>query len=432
MLANTGSLVDLAKEILRNAETLEAELDKAGLPQPSTAVNGPLQYPKASEHSAVYNAREGLVLASEAMLNLSRGPAETMRSKLCPERLFTPILQVIIHFNIHKIVPEDGSSIAITDLATTLNIDPGPLSRILHLSFLSGLFHSPTPGHIEHNALSQAISLLEGYIWLQSRPDINAGTYAWPTALSNHNDPSALRTPLHIANGSATPFFTYLASEPNGHTNFAASMRDHSRVTGADTALLTTAFDWSRLGAGPVIDLGGGAGHAACVIARVHPQLHIVVQDLPENATAADETIPGDLKERVTFRAGDFFEPQPQTPAQQGGAPGLGPPRAFFLKGVLHDWSDEDCVRILRHLLPFVEEGAKIVICERVPPGPGEERTTLDALKVFMDVLMWTIFGTKERGRADWEALLGRVDARFQVEMRRVVGNEFGIVVAGF
>lgn len=422
MLANTRSLVDLAKEILRNAETLQAELDKAGLPQPSTAVDAPLQYPKASEHPAIYNSREGLVMASQAMLELSRGPAETMRAKMGPERLFTPLLQVIVRFEIHKIVPQHGS-MAIKDLAKQLNIHPGPLERILRLGFLDGLFHEPSPGQIAHNALSQTIELLEGYIWLQSRPDINGGTYAWPEALENFGRPGKRQCPVHIHRNSDLPFFGVLGQEPNGMHRFAKSMRDHSKVTGADTALLTTGFDWATLGPGPIIDLGGGAGHASVVIARAHPQLRIVVQDLPVNEGPARETIPADLTERVTFQVQDFFQPQTD--------PSLNP-KAFFLKGVLHDWKDDNCVRILQNLLPHVEQGAKIVICERVPPSPGDPPTTLDAAKVYMDVLMWSILDAKERVKADWEALLQRVDSRFNIEMRNVVGNEFGIVVASF
>jgi len=49
----------------------------------------------------------------------------------------------------------------------------------------------------------------------------------------------------------------------------------------------------------------------------------------------------------------DFFEPQPQKKAA-----------IYFLKHVLHNWSDENCVKILTRLRESADESTRLVLME--------------------------------------------------------------------
>jgi 16S rRNA G1207 methylase RsmC len=57
-----------------------------------------------------------------------------------------------------------------------------------------------------------------------------------------------------------------------------------------------------------LIDVGGGPGTYAMLLARKHPELHAVVMDLPNVVTIADELIHAwHLQDRVSVQAGDYF-----------------------------------------------------------------------------------------------------------------------------
>jgi hypothetical protein len=114
------------------------------------------------------------------------------------------------------------------------------------------------------------------------------------------------------------------------------------------------------------------------------------------------KTIPADLGDRLVFQAQNLFRPQIDESCR---------PKAFCLKGVLHDCSDADCLNILRSVVTYVGTGLKVVICERILPSEGDERTQLDRMKDFMDTLMCAFFDTGEPSREDSENVINTLDA---------------------
>ena len=84
-----------------------------------------------------------------------------------------------------------------------------------------------------------------------------------------------------------------------------------------------------------VCDVGGGHGHLACGLLRAYPHLAGIVLEQPQVIAEAD-LLWGPklgLADRCRYIAGDMFKDVPSADA-------------YFLKMVLHDWNDEDCVRI--------------------------------------------------------------------------------------
>ncbi|GAA3077800.1 hypothetical protein GCM10020000_74290 [Streptomyces olivoverticillatus] len=65
----------------------------------------------------------------------------------------------------------------------------------------------------------------------------------------------------------------------------------------------------------------------------------------------------------------------------------------YILKHVLHDWSDEACVRILRSCRRGLAPGGKVLVVDAVLP-PGNEPHPGKAL----DVAMMTLVDGRERG----------------------------------
>lgn len=71
------------------------------------------------------------------------------------------------------------------------------------------------------------------------------------------------------------------------------------------------------------------------------------------------------LRSRVTFVEHDFFQTQPLAAD------------VYLFRQILHDWSDIDCVRILKALLPALKTGARILISESVMPNPPAKQGAL-------------------------------------------------------
>ncbi|OAY85432.1 Trans-resveratrol di-O-methyltransferase [Ananas comosus] len=77
-----------------------------------------------------------------------------------------------------------------------------------------------------------------------------------------------------------------------------------------------------------VVDVGGGTGTMARTIAKALPQVQFTVFDLPHVV----EGLKSEENGAIAFVGGDMFEYIPSADA-------------VLLKWILHDWSDEDCVK---------------------------------------------------------------------------------------
>jgi hypothetical protein len=147
-----------------------------------------------------------------------------------------------------------------------------------------------------------------------------------------------------------------------------------------------------------------------------------MVQDLPHVVSTAPAKLPGDLKERIDFTVHDFHKPQPSEPA----------PAAFFLRWVLHNWSDKYCINILKNLTPALRPGSKVLIYEYVlEDGPVTDLTGRFGFQ--LDMIMATLYNAQERTARDFERVLKVADERFVLEgVRRPEGSTMSLVEVGW
>ena len=151
---------------------------------------------------------------------------------------------------------------------------------------------------------------------------------------------------------------------------------------------IAAAYDVRRLGV--VVDVGGGHGSLLSAILARHPEVEGVLFDLPDGVAAAEAGLGGPLP-RCELVAGDFFESVPA-----GGD-------IYLMKKVLHDWSDDDAVRILANCRRAMAPGGRVLVAETViPPGNAP-----DPIKV-MDVNMLVVTGGRERTADEFAALFAR------------------------
>lgn len=137
-----------------------------------------------------------------------------------------------------------------------------------------------------------------------------------------------------------------------------------------------------------LVDVGGGFGQHSVFFKKKFPHLpgRLIVQDVPSTLAHAPKV------EGIEFAVHDFFTEQPVRGA-----------KFYYMRHILHDWTEEDCIRILEKIIPAMSAESLIVIDEVVLP-----ETKLPWQCAIMDIAMMASLGGIERSREDWEVLLGR------------------------
>jgi SAM-dependent methyltransferase len=176
-------------------------------------------------------------------------------------------------------------------------------------------------------------------------------------------------------------FFDYLDGHAEDAALFNAVMTQG--VAWSSPALLA-AYDFSRFER--LVDVGGGEGGLLRDILSSTPGLRGVLFDLPQAVARAPQVLTGEIAARCEIVAGNFFDSVPE------GAD------AYLMKGIIHDWPDEDAAKILRNTRRAIRNGGTLLLVENIVDStlrrPG-----------MMELLM-LVLGGCERTEADFRSLL--------------------------
>jgi hypothetical protein len=211
--------------------------------------------------------------------------------------------------------------------------------------------------------------------------------------------PGGIDGPFQEAHNTQKPFFEWLVATPPHLQHFDSFMSAYraGKANWYDTGFYPVAermiqgFD-STANEVLLVDVGGGRGHDVAAFVAQHGASSpgkVILQDrepvIAGVVAATTEPLP------YTAEAHDFFTPQPVKAA-----------RAYSLHSILHDWSDEDGVRILENLKPALKAGYSRVLLNEIVVS--EEKPTIASTS--MDMMMLAHFGVKERTEADWTAII--------------------------
>jgi hypothetical protein len=174
-------------------------------------------------------------------------------------------------------------------------------------------------------------------------------------------------------------FFEYLADHPEDASLFNSVM-----TQGIAAPAVLAAYDFSRFER--LVDVGGGQGALLRDILAATPSLQGVLFDLPQVVAGASEVLKGDLGARSQIVGGNFFDSVP------GGAD------AYLLKGVLHDWPDDDAVSILRNTRAAIRPDGTLLLIENILDSAARPAGLID--------LLMLVIGGRERTEADFRSLL--------------------------
>ena len=189
-----------------------------------------------------------------------------------------------------------------------------------------------------------------------------------------------------------SPVFEYLAAHPDSARRFDEGMVAASRLM---NAAIVEAYHWNQFGT--LVDIAGGVGSTLAAILGANPGIEGVLFDMPHVIERGQDYLAQQgVAARCRTEAGSFFDAIPS-----GGD-------AYFLKHIIHDWGDEDCVRILRKCKAAMPDHAKLLVCEKVMP-PGNDPSVTKIMDMVMLVLT---DGGRERTELEFRELFARADLR--------------------
>lgn len=278
--------------------------------------------------------------------------------------------------------------LAVADLAACTAAHPASLRRLLRMLAAHGVFTEDASGRFANtpaSALLQRGIMHDGVLFCGNV----SGDDAWWNAVGALRHSVATGAPAFDYQQGAG-FFDYLAAHPEGRRWFDRGMANFAE---AENPVIATSYDFA---ATPhVVDIGGGQGGLLVEILGRHAQVRGTLFDLAEVVRDPAYITAARLEPRCTMVAGDFFE---QVPA---GAD------AYVLKRILHDWSDEQCVRILRACCDAMSTRARLLVVDCVvphgnTPHPGK----------VMDILMMVFAAGRERTEDEFAQLLQQAGLR--------------------
>lgn len=178
------------------------------------------------------------------------------------------------------------------------------------------------------------------------------------------------------------PFFEYVARDQQAATAFHSGM---AAFSDQENAPIAASYDFPA--SGTVMDVGGGQGGFLLEVLRLATGLEGVLLDAP-HVVAEHRLDVDEVKGRWRLSPGDFFT---EVPAAD----------VYMVKRVLHDWDDDQCVRILGNCRRAMAAGGRVLVIDAVIPA-GSEPHQAKAV----DVLLMTGLTGRERTEAEFARLL--------------------------
>ncbi|CAK9225977.1 unnamed protein product [Sphagnum troendelagicum] len=224
-----------------------------------------------------------------------------------------------------------------------------------------------------------AASLAPMVILLQDRDFIEPWHHLSATVLDDSTD--AFRK----AHGES--LFQYTSHNPRFDKIFNAGMAQYSRLYMQAVLRVYHGFQDEQC----LVDVGGGTGSSIALIAAKYPHIRGINYDLP-HVVAASPAYPG-----VEHVGGNMFESVPSGDT-------------IFMKWILHDWNDSECVTILRNCFNALPtSGGKVIAVESVLPDLllQSELGAGPTVPLRMDLMMlaFASVGARERTLQEFQEL---------------------------
>jgi hypothetical protein len=283
---------------------------------------------------------------------------------------------------------KDGAK-SLGELAAATNTHEPSLYRLLRALTSVGVFQRNAEGLYENSPLSEVLRADHPQT-LRAAAHMIADREHWQ---SHGNMLQSVKTGEIAFNYTfGMPVFPYFAAHPEVAEIFDNAMTSFSAPVAAAVAAV---YDFSE--SKTIADIGGGHGLLLSTVLRTNPQARGVLFDQPQVVAGADEVLASEqVAERVEKVAGDFFA---EIPVEAD---------TYLMKFIIHDWNDEQSVRILSNLAKSAKAGAKLLLVETVV----EEDDAAPSASKVMDLNMLVMTGGKERTAKEYAELFEKTGFR--------------------
>lgn len=274
------------------------------------------------------------------------------------------------------------------ELASTVGANPDALHRLLRAATSVGVLEQEADGRF---VLTPVGECLRSNVPGSMRSFIIAETAPGHWLPWGHLEESVRTGKPAAEKALGMNVWDYYKKNPAEANHFAEAMSGMSGM-----AMQAVLASYSFAGAKKVVDVGGSHGAFLAGVLGREPSARGVLFDLAAVVEGAGSTLDAaGVASRVERVAGSFFESVPA-----GGD-------VYLLKHILHDWSDDECVKILRNVREAMSPDGRVSVVEMLisdkgPPSPAP----------LLDLNMLVMLTGRERTADEFGALFGKAGLR--------------------
>ncbi|XP_027911156.1 probable O-methyltransferase 3 [Vigna unguiculata] len=297
-------------------------------------------------------------------------------------------LKCAIDLEIPDIIHKHGEPMPLSQLTASLSMNPSKANNIYRLMRIlthSGFFSEVKVNENELEvgyALTDASTLLLKDNPLSVTPLLHAmldpiltKPYHELGTWFRNDDPS----PFHTAHGMK--IWDYAGRDQKLNKLFNDAMASDAELV---SNVVIERCGGVLKGLESVVDVGGGTGTMAKAIAKSFPHIDCTVFDLPHVVAGLQGS------DNLKFVGGDMFEWVP-------------PADAVLLKWILHDWNDEQCVRILKKCKEGVKK--KVIAIDIVVESEKVDHESTET-QLMADMVVMALYAGKERTEKEWAKII--------------------------
>lgn len=267
------------------------------------------------------------------------------------------------------------------ELAKQLSVQPQALYRLMRATASVGVLSEGADGKFSETPMS-AVLRTDG------NPSLRAlaimGGREWHGRGWSHLEYCVRTGKQALEKIYGQHIFEFFPQHPEEARIFNDAMTGFSMI---DSPAIAGAYNFADIHS--IVDVGGGHGLMLATILGRNPHLKGTLYDLPQVVEGAKGGPLKPVMDRCTIASGDMFATVP------AGAD------AYIMKHIIHDWSDELCIKILKACRAGVNSGGKLLVVDAVIQ-PGNDFSP----SKFLDLQMLIFPGGMERTEKQFRDLL--------------------------